>query len=539
MPKWIIHGSTAQELLSMGATIAARAVGVTFGPVGRTVLLDQRWAGPGLVSDGFTINRELQLPDPFMDMSVRMLEDAAERVRETCGDGTTSTLILAEAILRLAQPSIAMGVDPMAIARGVRAGEAQAAELLKEAARPAKGEPELAAVATLAAKSAEIGQIVAALASQVGMDGALIGLESKGRLLESELVEGFQFDRGVISPQFLTDRQAMQATMEDPYLLLAGKELSRVEHILPALERILPEARKLVIIAKDIKDEALAGLIMNHQRGNLKLLAIKAPEAGGRQDDRLEDLAVSIGATVLPDRQVGRTLDSITLADLGRAERVVADSFKTTVIGGYGDLERMNRRVELIQEQLADAQTDQYKRRMVARIGAIRGRTGYLHIGGTTEAEIKEKLPRVRNAIAAAQQAQREGVVPGGGAAYVRAASQLHANGMPEDEAVGLRILQNALTFPFRQLVYNAGEEEPVVLAHLAESPDDHAYDVVRRRIGPAAELGILDAAGTAKAVLSRACSVATTLLTVDAVVVDPANMGPAGERPDMSAKFE
>lgn len=539
MPKWIVNGRTAQELLGHGALIAAQAVGPTLGPIGRTVLMDRKVQGPSLVSDGFTINRELELPDPFMDMAVRMLEEAAERVRETCGDGTTTTVILAEAILRMAQPSVAMGADPMALARGIRRGQAAALKALQQLARPAGGVDELSAVAALACKSAEIGRTVAELVDATGAEGAVLALESNARHIDSQMVEGFHFDRGLLSPQFIGDRSTMEAELDEPYLLLTGSELQRVEDILPALERILPTARRLTVVAKDVKGEALAGLVMNHERGNLEVIAVKGPGAGGRQEERMQDLAAATGGTVLPDEQTGRTLAGIALVDLGRAERVVADSFRTTVYGGHGDPERMQRRLIDIRDKLSDAQTDQYKRQLVERIGAIQGRVGYLHVGGQTEAEIKEKLPRVRNAVAAAQQAAGSGVVAGAGAAFIRAALQLDPAGLGEEEAIGLGILQSALTFPFRQLVYNSGEEDQVVLSRLLEAPEDHTYDAERKCIGPAAEIGILDPAGTVQAVLQRACSVAATLLTVDTAIADPAVSGIGGERLDMGAKFE
>ena len=539
MTKWIISGRTAQELLGMGALIAAKAVSPTLGPVGRTVLMDRRRVGPSLVSDGFTINRELELADPFMDMAVRILEDASEQVREECGDGTTSTVILSEAILRMAQPSVAMGADPMAMARGIRCGEAVAAAALQRAAMPVASPDELVAVAALACKDQELGRAIADLVDQTGIDGAVVAQESNSREIVSKLVEGFEFDSGVLSPQFLTDRSRMEAVLEEPYLLLTGQKLQFVEDILPALERILPTAHRLVIVAQDVEGEALTGLAMNAERGNLEVIAVKGPGIGGRQEERLEDLAAATSATVLPDDQTGRTLAGITLEDLGRAERVVADRFRTTIFGAQGDDERMQRRIAIIQDQLDESQTDQYGRQLLERIGAIQGLTGYLNVGGLTEAEMKEKLPRVRNAVVAAQAAHRSGIQPGGGAAYVRAALELDPTELDGDERLGMQILQTALSFPLRQLAHNAGEEGAVILSRLTDSPVDHAYDATNLRIGPAAEMGILDPASTVEAVLHRACSIASVMLSVDTVIVDPPGPFMEYERPDMSAKFD
>lgn len=537
--KRIVTGRDAQELLSLGALITAKAVSPTLGPSGRTVLMDRRWKGPGPVSDGFTINRELELPDPVMDMAVRMLEVACEHVRQTCGDGTTSTVILSEAILRAAQPCVAMGADPMALARGIKRAERAALRAIRALARPLEDQSQLNAVAGLACKDAELGSMVAELVDQTGADGSVLALESNGRSLETLLVEGFQFDKGLLSEQFITDRLSMEATLEDPYLLLTGEVLEQVEDLLPALERILPDARRLAVIARDVKGEALAGLAMNHQRGNLEVIAVQAPGIGGRQEERLEDLAAATGATVLPDPERGRRLAGITLDDLGQAARIVADRFRTTIHGGHGDTERMARRIASIRDQLADAQTDQYKRQLLERIGSIQGRNGYIYVGAPTEAEAKELLQRIRNGVAAAQDALRSGILPGAGAAYVRAALEIEAPSLAEGEQLGFDLLLRALSAPLRQLAYNAGDEEAVILNALLESPKDHTYDAPGHRIGPAAELGILESAGTAEMVLRCACSVASTLLTVDVAVAEPRTGDVMSERLDMGAKYE
>ncbi|MFP3854838.1 MAG: chaperonin GroEL [Anaerolineales bacterium] len=539
MSKLILTHEWAQTALNRGALILSKAISPTMGPIGRTVLMSHRGSKPKFVSDGFTITRQLELLDPFEDMAIRFLEEASERVREACGDGTSTTVILAEAILRAAQPSLAMGADAMAMAQGMRVCVEPAVRALQDLSTPIANEEELGAIGAVASKDKEIGAKVANLVFQLGPDGAVIALPSKGREFSAELIEGFHFDHGALSPYFITDRTKMEAVLENPYILLTGSTLEFVDDILPALEKILPTARRLVILAEDVKGEALAGLAMNQERGNLEVLAVKAPDAGGRQEERLKDLAAAIGATVLPDDHTGRTLADINLEDLGQVERVVSDRSSTTIYGLRGDEETISRRVRIIQGEIEDAQTDQYARYLTERIGAIQGQTGYLHIGGITEAEAEERLPRVRNAVAACKEALRTGWVPGGGVALVSAAGALESINLEGDELIGLRALQSAMVFPFLTIVHNSGAEPSLYLDRLADAGDDATIDAVTGEITSARESGIMDATGAVEAVLRRSVSVAMSLLTVDVAIADVPVAGPMGDRLDMGAKYE
>lgn len=540
MAKWILNSSRAQKALSRGTSILRSAVAPTLGPIGRTVLMDRRWAGTSVVSDGFTINRELELWDPFADMAIRFLEDASEKVRSACGDGTTTTVLLAEALIRACQPLLASGADPMALSRALARGAALAVDELRDMSCPVADAGQLAAVASLAAKDAELGRVVGELVWDLGADGAFLALESQGRTVEHEVIEGFRFDRGAISPAFLTDPVKVEAVLENPYLLLTAEKLERVDDILPALERILPEAHTLVVVAQDVTGEALAGLAMNKERGNLEVLAVKAPGLGGRMEEQLEELAAATGATVLPNYETGRTLAGITIEDLGRADRVVANRQMTTVFGGRADPKRVAERMAILRNGAAEAQTDKYRRELTERIGAILGKTAVLKVGGLSQLEVKEKVVRVRNAVAAAQAALRGGLLPGGGAALARAGLAVGSAPAADDlTRIGFRAVQRALEAPLLSLARNAGEHGPLVLAAVRQAPAGSAYDALTGQVGPASESGILDPMEMVVAALQRSVSVAAALLTVDTVIVSPPEPGVAGERPDVSARYE
>ncbi len=538
MAKLILTGRSAQSSLLRGATSLARAVSPTFGPIGRTVIMRHRGQGPDLTSDGFTICRRFELFDPFEDMAVRFLEEAAEQVREACGDGTTTTILLAEALVRLAQPSLAMGADPMALARGMRIGMEKVVAALHDAASPVKDTAQLTSIASVAAKDQGVGSAVANMVDQVGADGAVIAIQSEGRDLECEIIEGFHFDHGALSPHFITDRTRMVAALEDPYVLLTGKTLERVDDILPALQRILPTARTLLILAKDVKGEALTGLAMNKERGHLDVLAVKAPDSGGRQEDRLADLSAALGGTVIPDEETGRTLSSIQLHDLGRASRVTSDRYETTIVGGWGDKKEIDHRTALIRSQIEEAQTDQYVRYLQKRLGALQGKTAFLRVGGLTESEVKVRLSRVRNAVAACREALRSGWLPGAGAAFVRAASALETSRLERDELTGARILQQALTSPLLTIAHNSGLEPIVTLSRLVDAEEETTLDATTGELVSALGTGILDPAGTLETTALSAVSVAAAMLTIDAAVAIPPGSA-ARLRPDMSAKYE
>ena len=528
MPKLIANGNYAQRALRHGASLLRRAVAPTLGPIGRTVLMQRRWAGTSLVSDGFTINRELELVDPLADLAVRFLEDASGKVRAACGDGTTTTVVLAS------------GAGPMALGASIRQAAVRVEAEVRWMAEPVGDAAALRGVATLAAKDAELGQLIGDLVWELGADGAILVLDSPGRAVESESIEGFRFDRGALSPAFITDPARVEAVIENPYLLLTGQKLETVEDILPALERILPEARRLVVVAQDVSGEALAGLAMNTQRGNLEALAVQAPGLGGRQEERLEELAAAVGATVLPAADTGRLLAGITLRDLGRAEKVVATRQSTTVYGGAADQARVRQQVRRLRQAAAEAQTDKYRRELTERIGAIQGRMAVVRVGGHSKIEIQEKLVRARNAVAAAQAARRSGVLPGGGSALARAAMTLSGAAANEPgERDGMRVLRLALEAPLLTLAHNAGEHGPLVLARVREAPPETAYDAVSGRVVPAAGAGILDPLDTTLSSLQRAVSAATTMLTVSTAIVSPHEHGLANERPDVSARYE
>jgi chaperonin GroEL len=539
MGKWILNGESAQRALGRGARTLLKAIAPTFGPIGRTVVMQRRWGSSSVVNDGFTINRELELPNPFEDIAVRFLEQASEVVRQECGDGTTSTVVLAQAIIQQAQRSLVMGADAMALARGVRKATIPVVKELRKMAVRLEEPGALRPVAVMACKEAEMGAAIADQIFKIGPEGAVVVSESKGRELDLELVKGYRFDGGLLSPHFLPEPAAQEASLDEPVILLTGSVLESVEDILPALERILEYSNTILIIAQDVRGEALAGLVMNKERGNLNVLAVKAPGAGGRQEEQLKDLAAATGATVLPDLETGRTLASIEQGDLGWAKKVITSRASTTLADPRGSEIRIEQRVTQLRRELSDSQTDQYARYLTTRLGSLLGMTLNIGVGGMTDTEAKEKLVRVRNAVAASQEALRSGLLPGGGVGLLMASSALDKFKLDGEEQIGVQILQRALSAPLRLLAENAGIDPAVVVHKIKEGSGALNFDAVIGEIVPQAEAGIYDPAGTVESLLLRAVSAATAMLTVNAIIVDPPEPGPMGERLDMSARYE
>jgi chaperonin GroEL len=514
----------------------AGAVGLTLGPSGRTVVTDKRWDGPSVISDGFAISRELQLPDPLQDLAVQLVNQAAEHAYETCGDGTTSTIVLAATMINAAHKNIAAGADPMALRRGLQEAAGALIRALRARARPLESEDQVESVATLAAKDPVIGRLVAQALEKSGDQGIILVEESSGTGIELECVRGMRFDGGYLSAEFVTDRERMEVELEDPYVMITEEELRSVDDILPALERVLHLTRTLLIVCGGAEGEALAGLVMNKQRGNLEVVAVKAPGYGDRRSENLVDIATFLGGQVLPDEHAGRTLRAIRPEDLGRADKVVASMDQTTILGGRGDRETIQHRSREIQRQMDEAQTAQYRRRQVRRQGSLAGRMAILHVGGFTESEITEKKTRVENAVAAVKAAQEGGILPGGGVGLIDSLSALDDLKLTEDEAAGARILYEAVQAPALLIAQNAGQRPTEVLYKIHQSPEGHGFDATSGTFGDLYAMGIIDPQIVVERALISAVSVAASLMTVETLIVHPS----ADEnRLDLSAKYE
>jgi len=539
MAKWMQFGQAARNSLIKGSSTLAKAVGVTLGPKGRTVILKQNWAGITVVSDGFTIARELELANPFEDMGVMLIKDAADKVYEQCGDGTSTTIILASAIVGESNRIIAAGADQVQLVRGIRKASQAICDELERSAISIKKKGELLAVAVQSVHDNELANLIVEAAEGVGPAGAIIVEQSKSIQSSVEILEGFHFEGGYINPGFITDITQGEAVIEDPHLLITDAKLARISDILPALERIIPITTTLVILCDTAEDEALAGLLMNRERGNLDVLVSKAPGLGGRQKELLLDIAAATGGNVLPDEEICRTLAGVTEQDLGRAERVVSTNSTTRIVGGVGDQERIESRMAQIQSQINTAQTAQYRRSLTRRLGALAGRTAVINVGGFTEYDIKEKKQRVENAVASVRMAVEGGVLPGAGVGLLQSISAVESLEASGDEIAGIRIMQRAAQVPIRQIATNAGVDGSMVVDHILRGPRNFGFNAESNEFGNLFEMGIIEPALLPRTIIATATSIATSLLTVDTAVVYPPEKGPGGTRPDISAKYE
>ena len=539
MGKILHFGQSARDSLRRGINTLTRAVGVTLGPTGRNVVLDVRWKGPTIVGDGFTIARELDLPNPTEDLGVTLITEAAKKVYENCGDGTTTTIVLATAIINEANVNLAAGANPVGLIKGIKRASTAILEELESASIALDDQDQIFQVATMASKDREIGELLVEAVNFAGKEGVIIVESADSTYSRLESIEGLEFDSGLISPHFVTDNEKMEAVIEKPHILITEVELSAIEDILPALERIIPITKTLVIICGNADGEALAGLIMNKQRGNLDVMAVKAPGLGGRRRERLIDIAIATGGTLLPDEETGRTLRSVTEDDLGQADKVVSNEKMTTILGGDGDSKEIASRIRQLKGEDKEAQTAQYRQQLQERQGALTGKTAVLEVGGFTESEIKEKKIRVENAVAAVQLAITGGILPGGGVSLVDASSALDSLEATGDEATGVRIMGLAALAPVHFIAYNAGKKNSVIVEKILQGPNGYGFNAETDEFGDMLDMGIIDPTMLIKESLTNAVSIATSIISVDATIVHTPEKGPMGEKLDMSAKYE
>ena len=521
MAKQIIFGEEARKALKNGVDVLTNAIRVTLGPRGRPVALDKKWGAPSVLNDGVSIAKEIELPDPFENMGVQLVKQAATKTNDQCGDGTSTSTIVAQAIISEGFKNIAAGADAMALKHGIEKGVEAIVGELKKMSIPVAGREQVAQVAAISAIDQEIGNLIADVMEKVGKDGVITVEEGKGLKFETEYVEGMKFDRGYISPYFITNAEQMRAELEDPYILITDKKISAINDILPALEKIVQVSKNLVIIAEDIEGESLATLVVNKLRGTLSPLAVKAPGFGDRRKAMLQDIAVLTGGTVISE-EVGRKLDSVTVQDLGQARKVISDKDNTTIVEGKGKTKDIEGRIKQIRSEIDISTSDYDKEKLQERLAKLAGGVAVIKVGGATETELKEKKHRVEDALSATRAAVEEGIVPGGGVALLNALSALKKVKLEGDEATGTNLLKRALEEPLRCIATNSGREASVVINSVKESKPGIGYDALRDELGVnMVERGIVDPLKVTRSALQNGASIATMILTTESLVTD------------------
>ena len=520
MAKQIVFTEDVRHSLKKGIDVLADAVRVTLGPKGHCVALDKKWGAPSVIDDGVTIAKDIELSDPFENMGVQLVKEAATKTNDACGDGTTTSTLLAHAMITEGFKNLAAGAEAMALKRGIEQATGAIIEELKKVSTEVKGKEQIAQVATITAVDKKIGDLIAEVMEKVGKDGVITVEESKGLAYETEYVEGMQFDRGYISPYLVTNAEKMETVLEDPYILITDKKISAVADILPALEKILQVSKNLLIIAEDIDGEALATLVVNKLRGTINVLAIKAPGFGDRRKAMLEDIAVLTGATVVSE-EVGRKLDSTTVEDLGRARRVVADKDKSTIIEGKGSEEAVKGRIKQIKAQIEETTSDFDREKLQERQAKLVGGVAVIKVGAATEVELKEKKHRVEDALSATRAAVEEGILPGGGVALINALPVLDKFKLSGDEATGVNIVKKAVEEPIRCLATNAGQDGSVILDAVKKSPVGVGFDAEAGEFVNMVEKGIIDPTKVVRSAMENAGSIACMVLIIDALVSD------------------
>ncbi|GAB4521649.1 MAG: chaperonin GroEL [Anaerolineae bacterium] len=526
--KQLVFSEEARRNLKIGVDTLANAVKTTLGPKGRNVALDKKWGAPTITHDGVTVAKEIELEDPFQNMGAQLLKEAATKTNDVAGDGTTTATVLAQAIVNEGLKNVAAGANPMLLKRGIEKATAAVVKAIREMATEIESKEDIAHVASISAADTQIGELIAEVMDKVGKDGVITVEESKGLEFETEYVEGMQFDRGYISPYFITNPEAMEAVLEEPYILIHEKKISSATDLVPLLEKLLQVGKRdLVVIAEDVDGEALATLVLNKLRGVLNVLAVKAPGFGDRRKAMLQDIAILTGGTVISE-ELGRKLESVTIQDLGRADKVVATKDDTTIVGGKGDPEQIKGRIEQIRAEIENTTSDYDREKLQERLAKLAGGVAIIRVGAGTEVELKEKKHRVEDALSATRAAVEEGIVPGGGVALLNAMAALDDGIETEypDELTGIKIVKRALEEPMRQLAFNAGEDGAVIVQnvrrHQAEQNNKNiGYNVMTGEYVDMIKAGIIDPAKVTRSGVENAASIAAMILTTEALVTD------------------
>ena len=536
MAKEIKFNVDVRSKMKDGADALANAVKVTLGPKGRNVVIDKKFGAPQVTKDGVTVAKEVELEDRFENMGAQMVKEVASKTNDQAGDGTTTATVLAQAIINVGIKNVTAGANPMDLKRGIdKAVAAVVSDLHNQSKQVGDDYSKIEQVGTVSANNDQyIGKLIADAMSKVGKDGVITVEEAKGTETEVKVVEGIQFDRGYISSYFMTNGDKMEAELKNAYILVTDKKISTMKDLLPVLEPIAREGRELLIIAEDVDGEALTTLVVNKLRGTLKIAAVKAPGFGDRRKEMLQDIAILTGATVISEER-GYTLENATLDMLGKAEKVTITKDNTTIVGGAGDKKAIDERTEFIRNQIEASTSDYDKEKLKERLGKLSGGVAVLYVGATTEVEMKEKKDRVEDALNATRAAVEEGYLPGGGVAYIRAASALQdLTGDNEDETTGIRIVAKAIEEPLRQIAANAGVEGSVIIQKIKEGHDDFGYNARTGEFVNMFEAGVIDPTKVSRVALENAASVAGMFLTTECGIVDipepmPAPAAPAG----------
>src|ERR1700742_2975352 len=525
----------ARAALKRGVDQLAEAVKVTLGPKGRNVVIDKKFGAPTVTKDGVTVAKEIELSDPLENMGAQMVKEVATKTSDNAGDGTTTATVLAQAIFREGLKNVTAGANPMAIQRGIAKAVEAITEELKKISVPTSGKKEIAQVGTISANNdPEIGNLIAEAMEKVGKDGVITVEEARGLETDLNTVEGMQFDRGYVSPYFVTDPEKMESVLDDPYILIHDKKISSMKDLLPVLEKVAQQGRPLLIIAEDIEGEALATLVVNKLRGTLKVAAVKAPGFGDRRKAMLQDIAVLTGGQVVSE-EVGFKLENAVVTDLGRAKRVVIDKDNTTIIDGNGAEDTIQGRIKEIKSAIESSTSDYDKEKLQERLAKLAGGVAVINVGAATEAEMKEKKARVEDALHATRAAVEEGIVPGGGVALVRAQRALKSLKLDSEEQIGVDIIKRAVEEPIRMIVQNAGGEGSIVVEKVRSSKDDaFGYNALTDTYENLVQAGVIDPTKVTRTALQNAASIAGLLLTTEALIVEkkedkPAAGGPPG----------
>jgi len=531
--KQLIFHEQARHSLKRGIDALADALKVTLGPRGRCVVLDKKWGPPTVIDDGVTIARDIELPDPFENMGAQMVKEAATKTNDACGDGTTTSTVLAHAIITEGFKNIAAGADALGLKRGIEKATTAIVNELERVSIGVKGKEQIAQVGTITAKDKEIGDLIAEVMEKVGKDGVITVEESRGMKYETEFVEGMQFDRGYISPYFITNAERMEVVIDDPYILICNNKIAAVADLLPALERILQVSKNLLIVGEEVEGEALATLVVNKLRGTLNVLAVRAPGYGDRRKAMLDDMAVLTGGKVISE-ELGRKLDSVTIEDLGRARRVIADKDNTTIIEGKGSEEDIKARIKQIKAQIEETTSDFDREKFQQRMAKLVGGVAVIKVGAATEIELKERKHRVEDALSATRAAIEEGILPGGGVALLRATSVLDKLEVSGDEATGVKIVKKAVEEPIRWIAINAGQDGSVIADAVKKSPPGVGYDAEANEFGDMVEKGIIDPTKVVRSALENGASIANMILITQALVTEIPERVPMPAGPGM-----
>ncbi|MBW9154194.1 chaperonin GroEL [Clostridium estertheticum] len=536
MAKNVLFGEEARRAMQRGVDKLANTVKITLGPKGRNVILDKKFGSPLITNDGVTIAREIELEDPFENMGAQLVKEVATKTNDVAGDGTTTATLLAQAIIREGLKNVTAGANPMMIRTGIKMAVDKAVEEIKKASKPVSGKQDIARVASISASDEVTGALIADAMEKVGNEGVITVEESKSMGTELDVVEGMQFDRGYLSAYMVTDTEKMEANLEEPYILITDKKITNIQDILPILEQIVQQGKKLLIVAEDIEGEALSTLVVNKLRGTFTCVGVKAPGFGDRRKEMLQDIATLTGGEVISE-ELGKELKDVTVEMLGKAESVKISKENTTIVNGKGDKTAIHDRVSQIKKQIEDTTSDFDKEKLQERLAKLAGGVAVIKVGAATETELKEKKLRIEDALAATKAAVEEGIVPGGGTVYINAITEIaKLTSDVSDIQVGINIIKRALEEPLRQIVTNAGAEASVVIEKVRESAGEIGYDALHDKLVNMNKAGIVDPTKVVRSALQNAASVAATFLTTEVAVADipEKNPAPMGGAPGM-----